>query len=87
MNARELINHLQKFDPELEIFIDSFMGIKHIDHIRKIKVMKDKEKHIISGVGPIKFEMFELDRFNKKAMNTKYPQAILLSDRPKHMKK
>lgn len=82
MKVKQLIAELQKFNPELEVFFEEFLQLRHIDHLRKTKVMVDKETHFgITGLfGNI--TSWESDRFNKKAMNSKFPQAVLISVYP-----
>lgn len=85
MKVKKLIAELQKFNPELEVFMDEIMELQHINHVKKIKVFKDKKQIFMMGNGDsfsnklrsARFVSF--DRNNKAAMNTKNPQAVIIS--------
>lgn len=78
MKVKQLIKQLQDLDPELDVFIDDAISIHHVTHVKKTKVMVDKDR-MFYWTTPYKLESVEFDRYNKKAMNTKFPQAVLIS--------
>ena len=84
MKVKQLIKELQKFDPNVDVFLNGLMELRHIDHLRKIKVFKDKKSIFIEGSKgdwmkrQYDGKFVKFDRYNEAAMNTKNPQAVII---------
>ncbi len=79
MKVSELISELKKMPLEAIVYLEDYVEVVPLMTIQKIKVVTKKEK-IFSQAEYAKWETFEVNKYVKAPMNSRNPQAVLLTN-------